>query len=492
LFANFLKRKLAFIFKLFSKERAKVKLHRLFVLGALLLSLLTLSLPCSASIIGISVPEGSQETGGPWSVSVPPYPLSTEGIGQIITPGLGFALHMHVYIDDYVPDPSLAVVTYLFDVPTIVTGLEIIQHANGITRIEGYYGNSLDSLTSLGSVFGSCGDITGYAVMTEGQSDSFDFGNTTYAGTYFQFVVRKTPEAGGFANYNAYPLDVDGNHILGATVPVPLPPAALLLGSGLLGLLGLNRLSRSQTKRRGPGAGSKQAGLWLGALVLLAGLTLPAAGVQAASIYFDIANAPDSAAYTGQGVTYVNDAQSYVTASNLQAVNVNTGQADETAGPGDFLASWWGGSGYMGFSITAQQSINLSSLHYSFFSGNWSYMAGARTLSVQASKDNFVTDINTVRYVPWLIDTSPYTSDCPNDFVDDLSTLGQLNAGQTLSLRFYAGNADYPFIPNGFWNKSPNDYNLTLDFTPAPAPASLLLLGSGLLGMLGWRRFWRG
>lgn len=213
------------------------------VLVLVILGVIYLPLPCSASIIGISVPVNSQDAScyplndGVWSVSAPPYPLSMAGIGHIIVPGGIFSLHDHHYSSN-IPDPTRSVVTYQFDVPTVVKGLEIVQHINGISEIEGFYGNTPASLSSLGAVFGP-------GILFDGQAQTFDFGNTTWAGTYFQFIVRKTPASGGFAIYNAIPLDVNDNLILGATGPVPLPPAAWLLGSGLVGLMGLRRLRRS-------------------------------------------------------------------------------------------------------------------------------------------------------------------------------------------------------------------------------------------------------
>ncbi len=153
----------------------------------------------AALINQISIPLGSQDGGcfpvwhGVYSVSAP---VDTSlGIGNILNPGpisgSAFTLHDHVYVSPYAPDPARAVVTYVFDFPVTVSELEVVQHANGITQVEGFVGDSLASLSSIGSVFGPDGDVSGYGYFAEGRDDVFDFNNTT-AGTVFQFVVRKT------------------------------------------------------------------------------------------------------------------------------------------------------------------------------------------------------------------------------------------------------------------------------------------------------------
>jgi hypothetical protein len=206
-----------------------------------------------AKVIGVSIPIGSSDgtshphDSGIWGVTTARGPAWIEtGIGYIVNPNLlsplngvqnppDFSLHDHVYVSANVPDPSRAVVTYQFDVPTVVSGIEIIQHQNGISRIEGFYGDSLGSLTSLGSVFGPSGDITGAAAFTEGADQVFDFGNTTNAGTFFQFIIRKTPLTDGYASYRDFALDQNGQRI---PAVVPEPRSLTLLGLGVLSLFG--------------------------------------------------------------------------------------------------------------------------------------------------------------------------------------------------------------------------------------------------------------
>lgn len=197
----------------------------------------------AALINEISIPVGSQDAAsfpvwhGVYSVSAP---IDTSlGIGNILNPGPfaanAFTLHDHVYVSPYVPDPARAVVTYVFDFPVTVSELEVVQHANGITQVEGFVGNSLGSLSSIGSVFGPDGDVSGYGYFAEGQDYVFDFNNTT-AGTVFQFVVRKTNVGNGWANYRAFPRGEHGVRFEPQTRAVPEPQEWVLLsGVGLLG-----------------------------------------------------------------------------------------------------------------------------------------------------------------------------------------------------------------------------------------------------------------
>ena len=112
-------------------------------------------------------------------------------------------------------------------------------------------------------------------------------------------------------------------------------------------------------------------------------------------------------------------------------------------------------------------------------------MDGPYYLEVHTSKDGFATGWsypNPGAHFPQI--TTPFVLNCPNNYVEDLSGLGELAAGQTLSVRFYASMANYTFIPAGLWNKSSDNYNLTVNFTPVPEP-STYLAGLGALGIMG-------
>ncbi len=203
-------------------------------------ALLVLPQPISIAapvITGVSIPTDSMDAAcrprneGVWSISSPPYPLNVNsGIGYLINPTLpspsDFVLHDHVYDSSYVPDPLRAVVTYSFNVAAAVDQIHIVQHGNGIQEIQAFVGDSLGSLTSIGSV-----DIGGGS-YPELSTSVFDFDNTT-EGRYFRFVVRRTPHPDGWASYRAYLADSDGAHFQ----PIPEPATLSLLALG--GLLGL-------------------------------------------------------------------------------------------------------------------------------------------------------------------------------------------------------------------------------------------------------------
>ena len=190
-----------------------------------------------AEVVGLGIPTNSMDAGchpvedGVWDIQGPPVNINL-GIGYLINPSYAagnandFTLHDHRYPTAHVPDPTRAVVTYRFDEPVYVQGVEIIQHSNGITQIEGFAGDSLAGLTSLGAVFGPRGDVTGSNVIPEGESNYFDFGNALIGGTYFQFIVRKTSKNDGWASYRAFCEFV--------AVPEPVTLAVLALGAGLV------------------------------------------------------------------------------------------------------------------------------------------------------------------------------------------------------------------------------------------------------------------
>ena len=108
--------------------------------------------------------------------------------------------------------------TYVFDRPTVVTALDLVQHANGVRIIEGFVGNSVDDLVSIGtanSVWFDWGHEQGYP---EGGLDTFVFNaQQSQAGLVFRFLIRESRKHDGYAFYRAWPKDA-GGRILPATV----------------------------------------------------------------------------------------------------------------------------------------------------------------------------------------------------------------------------------------------------------------------------------
>jgi hypothetical protein len=128
--------------------------------------------------------------------------------------GSEFTLHDHQYTaQPYVPDPNRAVVTYTFAEPIVVDQLEIIQWPDGVTRVEGFVGDALGSLTSIGNIFGPGGGFG------DGDSYVFDFDNAI-PGSIFKFVITETSRADGYAVYRAFPRLADGTRITAQLVPM--------------------------------------------------------------------------------------------------------------------------------------------------------------------------------------------------------------------------------------------------------------------------------
>jgi hypothetical protein len=206
------------------------------------------------SITSVSAPQESQDFGNNDGYAArdniwTSHPVDTRvGIGHLVDTSpsilamdINFStrfgvLHSHKYAAPYMPVSS-AVVTYIFDQSTVVSALEILQHANGVTRIEGFVGDDLFSMTSIGNTFGTAGDVTGRELFAEGESHVFNFDNSR-SGTIFQFAITQTSLADGYAMHRAFPLDLSGNRI----IPAPDRSSTLpLLATALIGMAMLRR-----------------------------------------------------------------------------------------------------------------------------------------------------------------------------------------------------------------------------------------------------------
>lgn len=179
------------------------------------------------ALLNVSIPSGSMIaacrpfTDNVWSVATLPGGSFDQnlGIGFLVNPSYqliaaDFCLHGGDYIANYTPNPDKAIVTYVFNQPVIIDQIEFIQSPNGITAIEGFVGNSLDALTSIGILFGPAGDNTGNNIFVNGTTHVFDFNNTT-PGTIFRFVIRKTSHPSTYASYRAFPRTANGSRLAG-------------------------------------------------------------------------------------------------------------------------------------------------------------------------------------------------------------------------------------------------------------------------------------
>jgi hypothetical protein len=140
------------------------------------------------------------------------------------------------------------------------------------------------------------------------------------------------------------------------------------------------------------------------------------------------------------------------------------------------------------FSITAKQAFIPSTLTYTFFSGNWSDVwIGPYVLETWASTDNFTTATKVQRH--GLVITKPWLN-TTNIFTDDLSILGLVDEGQTLSIRFVTIPAhDGPEAPAGFMKKYSNNTDVIFTANTVPEPSIIMLLSLGLAGFLLYKRF---
>lgn len=178
---------------------------------------LFVALPALAqSLVGLSIPVGSMDAtckpkdSGVWSVAGSPPPYD-QGIGWLVNPNPpGFneyVLHDHGYTSPNIPDPSRAIVTYEYDQPVQVRCIDVIQHTNGISKIEVLIGDDLQSMTSAGEAFGPKGDVVGNLKFAEFEPYRFEF-TPGPSGRYVQVIVRKTSLHNGWASYRMFPRTV--------------------------------------------------------------------------------------------------------------------------------------------------------------------------------------------------------------------------------------------------------------------------------------------
>jgi len=129
------------------------------------------------------------------------------GIGTIVGRSTStFALHDHHYATLNIPDPYRAKIIYEFDTPVTVDRILVTQHQNGITRVEGFAGDELNGMRSVGVTWGPKGDVIGESKLTERQDEIFNPFPTPSAGRFFQVVILKSSLPNGYALYRLIPL----------------------------------------------------------------------------------------------------------------------------------------------------------------------------------------------------------------------------------------------------------------------------------------------
>ena len=158
-----------------------------------------------------------------------PFPYATPRPSIIATrpsqPG-HYVLHRNGYTD-HTPEPVAGTVTYSFNHPVTVTELEMIVHINGITRVEGLVGDTIDELISIGEASASEAG-RGKPFPQELGLVTFTFAPENHrTGKIFRFVVRETVKVDGYANYQAYPRTAGHERILPTLELVPDAPSPM-------------------------------------------------------------------------------------------------------------------------------------------------------------------------------------------------------------------------------------------------------------------------
>ena len=174
-------------------------------------------------IVGLDVPAASQ-------IPLPEGVVRPSIIASSPSAEGHYVLHLNGYAD-HRPEPDQVTVTYYFNEPTTIAELELVVHQNGISRVEGFTGDAVDSLESIGEASHSAtGRNQPFANERGLHVFQFD-GKRIGPGRVFRFIVRETSKPDGYANYQAYPRNLHHQRIpptaeLVPDAPQPLAPLA--------------------------------------------------------------------------------------------------------------------------------------------------------------------------------------------------------------------------------------------------------------------------
>jgi hypothetical protein len=135
---------------------------------------------------------------------------TTKGIGAIVSPlpisTTKFTLHDHRYKMAHIPDKYRSIVNYEFSQPVKIDQILVVQHTNGITCLEGFVGDDINNLQSVGTIWGPTGDALGGCVFPEGSLQLFDHFPNPKKGKFLRLRIKKTSLTNGYALYKIIPI----------------------------------------------------------------------------------------------------------------------------------------------------------------------------------------------------------------------------------------------------------------------------------------------
>jgi hypothetical protein len=172
----------------------------------------------------------------------------------------------------------------------------------------------------------------------------------------------------------------------------------------------------------------------------------------------------------------------------IQAIDMTRGSGlGANAGSNSLNSKGWTSEAtdYVEFGFTVSQGYEalLDKLYFATKVSS----TGPTSLIIKTSADGFASTFNTIAQVN---DGSTYTNKAI-----DLSGLGPIAGGTTFTIRFYGDGASSAngtmricdYYDGGYYYDSITGI-VTAQASPAPLPGAVWLLGSGIVGLLGFRK----